>query len=246
MAKMTFNEDLVLEYLETNDEDIFIQIINTEDVKKYVNYVCRIKLANAPTTLFSHEDFVNIAYLIIWQSIKKYRFLCPVCGKQAKTASAYKLHTITKHEEYIEPKTSINKYLKFNLGSYLQNEIRREYSLDRKSNVATVNLYSPLEEDELDGKSRASSIESELTEKDGVESPTIFKDVVESAMKHFDEFTKDIFNYIYIDRLRQTDIAEILYKQGKYSTIDSARVVVSRTIRKKISPCLIKYYPELS
>lgn len=243
-----FNESLILKYKETGDEKLFEEIINDKNVKKYVNYVCHQKLRNSPTTMYSHDDLVNLGYLIIWQSIHKYRFICPICKKQAKTHTAYKLHCLTKHNQYHEPQVSINRYLKFNLGAYLQNEIRREYSLERKSNVMTLSIYSPMSESDSEDISSTANdaLEFDIASEHLLENEVVFAEIVEILKKQFDDLTREIFEFLYKDKMRQREIAVILYQQGRYSSEQSAAVVVSRIIKNKINPSIMKLYPELN
>lgn len=244
----TFDENLILKYKETGEEKLFEEIINDKNVKRYVNYVCHQKLRNLPTTMYSHEDLVNLGYLIIWQSIHKYRFICPICKKQAKTHTAYKLHCLTKHDQYHEPQPSINRYLKFNLGAYLQNEVRREYSLERKSNVLTVSIYSPLDRNDAEDISSTANdaVEFDIASEHLLENEVVFTEIVEILKRQFDDLTREIFEYMYRDRMRQREIAVILHQEGRYSSEQSAAVVVSRIIKNKINPSILKLYPELN
>jgi hypothetical protein len=243
----SFDEALIIKYKETNNESFFEEWINSSDIKKYVNYVCQQKLRNSPTNLYSQEDFVNLSYLILWQGIHKYRFICPFCKKQAKTSTAHKLHTLTKHGQYEEPKVSITRYLKFNLGAYLQNEIRREYSIERKSNVMTLSIYSPLDEVGSDDTSSTSNdaLEYDFASEESMEDEIVFDEILVLIKKQFDELTKEIFELIYRDRLKQRDVAVILFNRGRYSSEQSAAVVVSRVIKNKINPAVASLYPEL-
>lgn len=236
-----------MKYKETNDEILFEQFINSKEIRSYVNYVCNQKLRNSPTTLYSQDDFVNLSFLIIWQAIHKYKFICPSCKKQAKTSIAYKLHTLTKHGEYQEPFVSITRYLKFNLGAYLQNEIRREYSIERKSNIMTLSIYSPTDGISSEDASITSidALEYDFASEELLEDDVIFEDVLNLIKKEFDDLSKEIFERLYRDQLKQRDIAIILHERGRYSSEQSAAVVVSRVIKNKINPVIAKLYPEL-
>lgn len=241
-----FNEELILEYKETGSELLFQEIIQDKDVKKYINSVCMQKLRYSPTTLHSLEDLVNIGCLVIWQAIHKYRFICPGCNLHAKTQGAYKLHTLAKHMAYLEPKISISRFIKFNLGAYLQNEIKREYSFDRKSNVLTVNIFSPDDNEQADiYGSTSDSVELEIVSDLKVEDEIVFKDVIEKIEYLLEPLAKEIFSYQYRDDMKQREIANLLYKEGRYSSEQSAAVIVSRVIKTKINPLVISLYPEL-
>lgn len=245
-----FNESLILQYKETNDNLIFEQVIKDPDIKTYIKSLCIVKLRHSPTTLYSLDDLINIAYLIFWQSIHKYRFICPHCNLTAKTYAAYKLHAISKHGSFVEPKVSVTRYIKFNLGAYLQNEIRREYSTERKSNVMTINIFSPDEHTDAKGESESvyDNIEytgPELSSEMSVENEIIFDDTVSHLMEKFDSLTQKIFKYLFNDRMKQNEIAYILYKEGRYSSEQSAKVVVSRILKSKINPVISDMYPEL-
>jgi len=245
-SERKFNEELILEYKETNNEVMFQRIINDHDIKQYVNYVCGQKLRYSPTTLNSFEDLQNLSYLVLWQSIHKYKFICPCCGLHAKSFGAYKLHTLAKHEHYQEPRISISRFLKFNLGAYLQNEIKREYSLDRKSNVLTVNIFSPDEEEMDIYGSTIESTEFEIVSELSLEDEIVFKDLVEKVKDLLDLFSGEVFSYLYHDCMKQSEIAEMLYGQGRYASIQSAAVIVSRIVKTKINPVIISMYPELA
>lgn len=238
-----FNEELILSYKETSDDDKFTKIMNDTDIKKYVSAVAMQKLKNAPTTLHSFEDLYNLGFLIIWQSIHKYRFICPKCGIKAKTYSMYKLHTTVKHGEYLEPHTSISQYLKFNLGSYLQNEIRGEYSYSNKTNVMTIGIFSGLDEGEEGPE--GDSLEYDLVSDFNLEDIIIFEDSIRRLKEKLDPQTQKIFSFWFDDGLKQQDIAAIFYERGYYSSEQSAAVVVSRTIKQKITPMLSNLYPEI-
>jgi hypothetical protein len=243
-------EDKIFEYKDTNDEALFEQIIGDKNVKTYVTYTCHQKLKNSPTTLYSLDDLMNIAFLVLWQSIHKYRFICAHCKKQAKTHTAFKLHMVTKHEQYEEPAVSITRYLKFNLGAYLQNHIRAEYSQERRSNVMTISIYSPIEENNSEEHSKTSNDNIEfhqtMVSDELIENEFVFKDSIKGIVSNFDNFTKEVFSYLYEDRMKQIEIAELLFKAGRYSSEQSAAVVVSRIVKNKINPALMTLYPELS
>ena len=243
-----FNEKLILNYKENPTEELFVQIISDKTIKKYITYVCNQKLKNAPTTLYSLEDLKNISYLVIWQAISKFRFICPICGIQAKSESTYKLHCITKHNEYMGYKVSISRYIKFNLGAYLQNEIRKEYSLERKSNVMTISIYSPegaSKNDSEDDYKANDSIEFDIASERIFETEFVFKEAIHEIKERFDPLSKEIFDYMFNENKKQNEIAEIFCRQGRYSSEQSAAVVISRTIKKKINPIIASLYPEL-
>jgi hypothetical protein len=234
-----FDEEKFLLYKETDDEYLFAEIIKDQNLKNYIYKSCQQKLRNCPTTLYSIDDLVNISYLIIWQCIHKYRFICPICGIQAKLQSSYKLHAISKHSEYIDPLNSISRYVKFNLGVYLQNEIRKEYSLERRSNVMTINIYSPDEhEDYSEDTLTNDRKEMEIVSSFVLEDRIILKEFIKDLLSQFDNFTKEIFIYLFEYEMKQCDVAEILYNQGKYSSSQSAAVVVSRIVKNKINPAI--------
>jgi hypothetical protein len=245
-SERKFNEELILEYKDTGCEDLFQTIITGKDIKKYVTYVCDQKLRHSPTTLYSMDDLTNIGYLVIWQSIHKYKFICPECGLHAKSNGAYKLHTLAKHGQYIEPKVSISRFLKFNLGAYLQNTIKREYSLDRKSNVLTVNIFSPDDDTEEIYGSTPKGAELEIVSDVCLESAIVFKDVIEKVKGLLDPFAQEVFTYLYSDDMKQREIASFLHGQGRYSSEQSAAVIVSRVVKTKINPIIATLYPELT
>lgn len=246
-SERNFNEGLILRYKETEDELLFRQIINDPDILKYIKYVCSQKLRYSPTTLNSFEDMINISYLIIWQSIHKYRFICTICGLHAKSESAYKLHTLAKHGEHLEPKVNISRFLKFNLGAYLQNVIKSEYSLDRKSNVLTINIFSPDESTEGENSSgSANGTEFEIVSEICLESEIIFKDMITKVEELLDPMSREVFIYLYVNDMKQREIANLLYKQGRYTSEQSAAVIVSRIVKTKINPIVISMYPELN
>jgi hypothetical protein len=241
-----FDEGRILEYKETNDERLFQEIIQDINVRKYINYVCGQKIKNSPTTLYSLEDLVNISYLVIWQAIHKFRFICPVCDLHAKSNGAYKLHTLARHGSYVEPKVSISRYLKFNLGAYLQNTIKREYSIDRRSNVMTINIFSP---DEADTDSYGSTYEGtklEIVSNVCLEETIIFQDVIEKVKNMLEPFSMEVFEHLYKGNLKQKEIAALFYEQGRYTSEQSAAVVISRVIKNKINPIIVSMYPELT
>lgn len=239
-----FDEAKLLRYKETEDPILFEEILKDKDIKRYTLYVCNQKLKNYPTSLLSLEDFKNIADLVLWQCILKYKFICPVCGLEAKSESMYKLHMITKHEEYNEPAVSISKYVKFNLGAYLQNELRKEYSIDRQANLQTTSLFSPAENNKHDEKDNDnySSVEYELTYDNKSENDFLFEDSMEKLMCKFDVVTKEIFYCLYKLNMKQVDIAIKFFNDGKYSSEQSAKVVISRIIKNKIKPVVEDFY----
>lgn len=245
MEERKFDESKILLYKETGEESIFEEIVKDSSIRSYINSVCQQKLRNYPSSLMSFDDFLNLAYLVLWQCIQKYKFRCPICGIQAKTESVYKLHMITKHGEYSDPLTSISKYIKFNLGAYLQNELRREYSEERKSNIMTVSIFSPGSDDE-DDETMSDRMEFEICQTDNLESDITFKHCLKYTVDKFDQQTKEIFVLLFMDNMKQIDIANKLYKEGRYATEQSASVVVSRTIRNKIYPVLKEMYNKIN
>lgn len=246
-----FDEELILEYKETDNEFLFQSIIQNTDMKKYIAFVCAQKIRHSPTTLYSLEDLMNIGYLVIWQSIHKYRFICPECGLHAKSNGAYKLHQLAKHGHYNEPKIGISRFLKFNLGAYLQNEIKREYSYERKTNVLTINIFTPGEGkyDDISGSAytdwESQSAEFDIVSDTNMESDIVFKDVVEKVKDLLDPLSQEVFTYLFNNCMKQREIANLLYKQGRYSSEQSAAVIVSRIVKTKINPIIISLYPEL-
>ncbi|MDF2615476.1 MAG: hypothetical protein K0Q47_131 [Sedimentibacter sp.] len=241
MEEKKFDESKILLYKETGDESIFEEIISNKDIKKYIYSVCHDKMRNYPSSLMGFDDFESQAYLVLWQCIKKYKFRCPICGIQAKTESVYKLHMLTKHNEYREPATSISKYIKFNLGAYLQNELRKEYSEERKSNIMTVSIYSGQNSEEKD-ETINDRVEFEFCQSNGFEDDVVFKQFLNDLVDKFDSQTKEIFIMMFLENMKQIDIANTLYRQGRYASEQSASVVVSRTIKTKIYPAITEIY----
>jgi hypothetical protein len=245
MEERKFDESKLLLYKETGDESIFEEIVNNKDIRNYINSVCQQKLRNYPSSLMGFEDFSNLAYLVLWQCIQKYKFRCPICGIQAKTEAVYKLHMLTKHKEYIEPATSISKYIKFNLGAYLQNELRKEYSEERKSNIMTVSIFSPGDTEDED-ETLSDRMEFEICQTSNFEDEVTFKHCLKYIVDKFDEQTKEIFILLFIENLKQIDIANKLFRDGRYVSEQSASVVVSRTVRNKIYPVLKEMYNKIN
>lgn len=238
-----FDEEILLRYKETEDPELFEQILNNKDIKRYTLYVCNQKLKNYPTSMLSIEDFKNIADLVLWQCILKYRFICPVCGLEAKTEAMYKLHTITKHGEYHEPRASISRYIKFNLGAYLQNELRKEYSVDRQANLQTTSLFSPMGGDDYEkDNDNSNAIEYELSYSCSQENDFLFENSMDGLMCKFDSITREVFYYLYKLNMKQVDIAIKFFEDGKYSSEQSAKVVISRIIKNKIKPVIEDFY----
>lgn len=238
-----FNEEKLLRYKETEDQLLFEEILNEQDIKNYVSYVCNQKLKNFPSTLLSFDDFKNIADLILWQCILKYKFICPVCGIKTKTGSMYKLHMSTKHETYDEPLVSISKYIKFNLGAYLQNELRKEYSVDRQSNLSTISLFVPTFDNSSEhDNDNSNTLEYEIQDEASIEDKFIFDDCMEILMNSFDSVTKEIFHSIYILDMTPTEVAIKLFEEGRYTSEQSAKVIISRTLNSKIRPAIKEFY----
>ncbi len=244
MEERKFDEAKFLLYKETGDEAIFEDIIKSSEVRNYIYSVCQQKMRNYPSTLMALDDFINIAYLVVWQCIHKYRFRCPICGIQAKTESVYKLHVITKHGDYHEPSTSISKYIKFNLGAYLQNELRREYSEERKSNVMSVSIFSPSSGEE-DDETLSDRMEFEISQNGSFEDEVTFNHCLNGIVDKFDKQTKEIFIMLFRDNMKQIDIANKLFNDKRYASEQSASVVVSRTIKNKIYPVLKDIYNKI-
>jgi hypothetical protein len=239
MIERKFNERLLLDFKENGGELLFEDVMKDKDLKKYVYYVCHQKMRSYPSTLMSFEDFTNIGYLVIWQCIQNFKFICPVCGIQTKTETMYKLHTNSKHGKFIEPEKSISEYIKFNLGAYLQNELRKEYSSSRKSNIMTEAIFSPEdnEEDDFIGGVKEFEISGISMEDD-----IIFKSCINELISMFDNVTKDIFIYLYKHKLKQIEIAKILFEQNRYASEQSAAVVISRTLKNKIYPIVREFF----
>lgn len=237
-----FDEEKLLLYKENEDPILFEEILKNKDIKRYTLYVCNQKFKNFPSTLLSMEDFKNIADLILWKCILKYKFICPVCGITTKTQSMYKLH-MTKHGEYQEPLVGISKYIKFNLGAYLQNELRKEYSIDRQSNISTTSLSPTSNVGENDYEiNNTNSVEYEILGDYSIEDDYIFEDSMECLMKKFDPITKEIFYCMHKLNMKQVDIAIKLYNDGRYSSEQSAKVVISRIVKNKIRPVITEFY----
>ena len=230
-----FNEELLLKFKENNSELLFEDIMYDKDLKSYVRSVCTIKMRSYPTALLTIDDFINIGYLVIWKCINSYKFICPVCKIYTKTEIMYKLHTEKKHGKFLEPKKNITEYIKFNLGAYLQNELRKEYSASRKSNIMTSPIFSPDDDTE-----NMSLKEIEISIED-MENNVIFKNTINDLLKLFDDIAREIFIYLYKYNLKQIEIAKILFKQNRYASEKSAAVVVSRILKSKIYPTVREF-----
>jgi|GEM_PF-6574754 len=245
MEERKFDETKFLLYKETGDESIFEEIVKDKEIRNYINSVCYQKLRSYPSTLMSFEDFSNLAYLVLWQCINKYKFKCPICGIQAKTEAVYKMHMSTKHEEYSEPSISISRYIKFNLGAWLQNEVRNEYADERKTNTMTVSVFSPGNGDELDDILSDKFI-FEICQVDGLEDEVTFEHCMSNIINKFDKQTKEIFVFLFKEKMKQIEIANYLFNDGRYASEQSASVVVSRTIKNKIYPVLKEMYNKIN
>jgi hypothetical protein len=129
------------------------------------------------------------------------------------------------------------------MGSYLQNELRREYSKERQSNVMTISLFSPCnnEDDDVNYGNQYDAIS-----KSNIENDVEFKNCIELLLEKFDPFTKEIFTYLYKGNLKQVDIATIFHKEGRYSTEQSAAVVITRTIKNKICPIIEEFFGKIN
>lgn len=245
MNERRFDECKLLNYKKLGNEQDFEEIMKDKDLKRYIHYVCHQKLRSYPSSLMSFEDFVNISYLIVWQSIQNYKFICPECKSEIKSEVIYKNHTTKNHGKFVEPEKSISEYLKFNLGAYLQNELRREYSSSRKSNVMSINIFSPNLDEENDN---SYSIEFDLTNNindfssNNIDDEIIFKNCINELVCKFDSITKEIFIYLYKHNMKQVEIAKLLFDQDRYASEQSAAVVVSRTIKNKIYPVMREFF----
>jgi hypothetical protein len=111
----------------------------------------------------------------------------------------------------------------------------------------TVSIYSPMDEGSSDDISSTANdaLEFDFASDQLLENEVVFGDIVEILKKQFDDLTKEIFEYLYLEKMQQRDIAIILYERGRYSSEQSAAVVVSRIVKNKINPSIMKLYPEL-
>jgi tRNA(Ser,Leu) C12 N-acetylase TAN1 len=89
------------------------------------------------------------------------------------------------------------------------------------------------------------ALEYDFASEESMEDEIVFDEILVLIKKQFDELTKEIFELIYRDRLKQRDVAVILFNRGRYSSEQSAAVVVSRVIKNKINPAVASLYPEL-
>jgi len=240
MVERKFNERMLYDFKENGSDIKFEEIMKDKDLKKYVFYVCHQKMRNYPSTLMAFEDFVNIGYLIIWKRIQSFKFICPVCGIQTKTETMYKLHTNSRHGEFIEPEKSISEYIKFNLGAYLQNQLRREYTSSRKSNIMTEPVFSSsFGSDEEEVSSCYKEVE---TSEKSMENDIVFKNHFNELINKFDKTTKEIFLYLFKYNYKQVEVAKILFKQNRYASEQSAAVVISKILRTKIHPIAREFF----
>lgn len=241
--------DLMLKFKETQKIEDFEAVIKEEEMNRFITSTCRKKLGHCPTSLYDINDLINIAYVQVWRSINDYKFICPVCGLRAFTEKHFLDHVKNRHNTILRPKKEIEQHVIYNVGAYIQNAIRGEYADIRKSNIGTINIFSSFfndgtnSEEEIEnskaegyflGLERCSSIN---------ENEIIFKILMSTVMEKFDLMSRKIFNMYIFDNMRQTDIAEILLREGAYSSKQSAAMMVSRKL-KEIFRSLTSIYTE--
>lgn len=231
---IVFNEDRIHEYKRTGDDDLFGKILS--ELEGYIKTTCYQKLRNSPSTLYSMEDLISIAQVIVWQAIEKFIFICPECKAEFSTFELFNNHAIMKHNKELEPTPNISKYIKFNMGAYLQNEIRKEYCEDRKTNILTIDIFSPNQDDDEDSSHNSRLENSIIT--NNIEDDIIFNTIIKSIVIKFDEATREIFTLVFEEKMKQKEVAEKLFERGEYSSVDSAKVIVSRNIKNKIIPAI--------
>ena len=225
----------ILLYKKTSDESIFNNIIKNKHVKLLLCSMARKKINYSPTTLNDLDDLLSVSYIELWRSIKNYKFICPKCGIKTSDEDAYNRHVKQKHKQYMEPKPTIDKYILYNIGVYVQNCIRDEYNISRKSNhfMNQDNIFSPVEEAETKSSSdmKLQKMETKYFMSEDIQNEVVFKMVLDDIIKDEDEITKKIFSS-YMKGHYKCDIAEDLYQTGIYRSRDSAAVMVSRKTRE--------------
>lgn len=250
IEKFSAKRDLMIMFKEKQGDsnEIFTQLMNDRDIKKLFASMAFNNIRNSPTTMLDQDDLVSIAFIEMWRALSKYKFICPVCGLKALTHNAYQRHVNKAHGTYLEPKPTIDKYILYNAGAYMQNAIRNEYNEGRKTNhsLNQVNLFSP--QDEEENKSR-SDIEFTgfdlLYTKNDLQDDVILKLIFEEFLNNEDEITRQIFYARFMFGYKNTDIADLLYRKGVYGTLQSASVMVSRKV-KEIVGKITTIYPDIT
>lgn len=245
IKKFEQKRSLMIKYKETMNEDYFNQLLEDRIIKKLFTGIARKKIFNCPTTLHDIDDLVSVGYIEMWRSIINYKYICPVCNLKALTQEAYKKHVI-KHGSYFQPKPAIEKHVFYNVGVYMQNCIRDEYSTKNKTNhsLNQVNMFSPSGElsTQSDSMLEFRNIEKLHFIGEGIENEVLFKMISEAVVSREDDLTQRIFN-TYLKGTLKCDIAKDLYQEGIYKSEQSAAVMVSRKI-KDIMSKFIRYYKE--
>ena len=226
------------DFKETGDERILNEVMTK--MSKFINAVAWKKSTQSPTGLHTKDDLESIAKATIWRAIGKFNFYCPHCSLISLSEKGYRKHCKNAHGvKYLIPKVTIVKFVKYQIGTYLQNAIKTEYSIKNKSNVLTIPIFRPGFEDNTKSENEVKYFNlDKLYESTDFVNDEIFKQLLELSSKNLDEFSNEILQCL-IQNMSQREIANMLYDKGKYSSIESAAVMVSRTIKNKIAKNLL-------
>lgn len=230
------DSELLLKFKETQNSVLLEEILKDDELKRYINVYVRKKLNDSPSSLYSFEDLVNITYTKVWEAINKYKFICPECGERFVRETKFISHCIKTHGKLFDPKVSIKKYVFYVVGVYIKNTIRDEYSSNRKTNwsLNQVPVFSMFEESETEDSGK--NVESYFLGFENCssihENDILFNIIVDTIIKGWPTLAKFIFECYIQQGMKQTDIAEILFRGGRYCSKQSASVIVSKTLKE--------------
>lgn len=231
----------MLDYKSTRNEVILNDILLDKDLVKYISGIARNKEKYSMTGLNTKDDLFSIGISRVWMAINQFKFYCPTCKKILKEEAAYLSHCQKYHnKKWLEPKKNIIDVVKYHVGVYIENALRKEKSDKNKSNAYDVKIsdnQSPNEGDSMGGNDW--SIMNNKTEIEKLEpdfsNDVLFTELVNSSTINMDDQAKEIL-FMLLEGKINKEIAGILFEKGRYKSPESASVMVSKIIKGKIQP----------
>lgn len=232
-------ERKMLDYKEGQSEELLNEIITDPELKMYIKGIARKKEIHSMTGLNDKDDLYAVGISRVWSAIMDFKFFCPICNKILKTEDSYIKHCRIKHgtKNWLQPKKNIVEMVKYHIGVYIHNELRKERSKKNQANAYNIKTPEVLQSDSTNSQEWGNLAKQTEVEKVNGDFTTdvLFNELLRTSTATMDEQSKEILIMLLNGSINK-DIAEELYRRGKYKSLDSASVMVSKIIKMKIRP----------
>jgi len=229
--------DVELYRMKRGNDSAFPRVVEYFEQLKRIKKHCARKGTRFNLIVLDGDDLYQIALTTIWESVQKFKFICPKCDARFKTNREFLDHQFKIHGEVgCAPRVSIGDYVAMMAYNEMRNAIRKERA--RKRNLLLGDAISIDEmndniiEDDSCRSLKYKNVELAIATESEIESLMRVAELLTFARDELDERSVLVLK-MFAGGFTKNEIAITMVRSGMSKKVHSARVSINRILQRR-------------